>query len=142
MSKSYPDHSYWYTSPALWDKLKPLARENRREPTLAEKRLWQQLRNRQIAGVKFRRQYTIERFIVDFIAVKAKLVVEVDGPYHQYAPDEDLIRQEYLESLGLQVLRFSNDDVMTNLEGVVAWIAETIQTADGDDGSKDRSTDV
>jgi very-short-patch-repair endonuclease len=122
----YKDHSYWYTSKELWEKLRPLAQEMRHEPTPAEKRLWTHIRNRQIHGIKFRRQYPIERFIVDFFAVKARLIVEVDGPYHQYTGEEDLIRQEFLESLGLRVIRFSNEDVMTNLEGVVNWIDENI----------------
>jgi very-short-patch-repair endonuclease len=124
MRATQPDHSYWYTSPELWAKLKPLARENRHEPTPAEKRLWTLLRNRKVSGVKFRRQYPIERFIVDFFAVKARLVVEVDGPYHMYTGEEDLIRQAFLESLGLKVIRFTNQYVMTNPQGVVTWITE------------------
>ncbi|MCS6918857.1 MAG: rRNA maturation RNAse YbeY, partial [Fimbriimonadales bacterium] len=74
----------WYTESELWELLKPLARQKRREPTPAEKRLWKYLRNRQLLGFKFRRQHTIERFIVDFYCPEAKLVIEVDGEIHDY----------------------------------------------------------
>jgi len=75
--------SFWRTSPALWAKLRPLAQQMRLEPTLAEQRMWQYLRKRQL-GVKFRRQHVIDRFIVDFYAREARLIIEVDGPIHQY----------------------------------------------------------
>ncbi len=116
---------HWDTDPQLWARLKPLARQKRQQPTPAEDRLWQALRDSQI-GVKFRRQYTIERFIADFYCIKARLLVEVDGAYHQYTGEEDLIRQEFLESLGIKVVRVRNQDVMTNLKGVVAWIKENL----------------
>lgn len=129
-------HRYRMSGP-LWEKIKPLARQQRHEPTPAENRLWQCLRNRQIAGVKFRRQAAIERFIVDFYAARAWLIIEVDGPYHNFTGAQDHVRQEFLESMGLTVLRFSNEDVMTNLEGVTDWIAEHINSADhgGVDGA-------
>jgi len=93
---------------ALWKKLKPPARQMRREPTPAERRLWRQLRRKKRLGFKFRRQHAIERFTVDFYCPAAWLVMEVDGPVHQYTDDEDMIRQDYLESLGLKVIRFTN----------------------------------
>ncbi len=133
MNWPYQDHSYWFTAKELWEKLRPLAQEMRHEPTPAERRLWGQIRNRKVKGVKFRRQVPIERFIVDFLAMKARLVVEVDGAYHQYTGEEDLIRQEFLEAQRLKVVRFSNQDVMTNLEGVVAWIKENLGAEAGDD---------
>jgi very-short-patch-repair endonuclease len=123
----------WRAEGLLWEKLKPLARQHRHEPTPAEQRLWKHLRNRQVGGVKFRRQVAIERFIVDFYAARAWLIVEVDGAYHQYTGEEDMIRQEFLESLGLRVVRVSNQDVMTNLEGVVTWIRENL-SADSQSG--------
>ncbi len=114
-------------SPDLWAKLKPLARQMRHAPTDAENALWQLLRNRQVQGAKFRRQHAIERFIVDFICVEAKVVVEVDGAIHDYSPQEDAIRQEFLESLGLLVLRFSNEDVLHHRAQVVDQIDQTCQ---------------
>jgi very-short-patch-repair endonuclease len=89
----------WQPSPDLWQKLKPLARQMRKEPTPAEARLWQQIRKRQIYGVKFRRQFAIERFITDFCSPEARLIIEVDGPIHQYTQEEDQVRQSLLELL-------------------------------------------
>jgi len=108
--------------PAWWDRLKPLARQMRHEPTPAEELLWQRLRNRQIAGAKFRRQHAVERFIVDFYCSEARLVIEIDGPIHDYTPAEDALRQEFLESLGLRVIRFANDEVQTGIERVIRQI--------------------
>jgi very-short-patch-repair endonuclease len=97
-------------------------------PTPAENWLWQQLRRKQRLDFKFRRQHAIERFIVDFYCPAAWLVVEVDGPVHQYTYEEDMIRQAYLESLGLRVLRFTNEQVMKQLEGVIVVIEEALRT--------------
>ncbi len=79
----------WHTHPDLWEKLKPLARQMRTQPTPAEDILWQHLRNRQLLGYKFRRQHSIERFIVDFFCNQAGLVIEVDGPIQQYQKQEE-----------------------------------------------------
>ncbi|MBI1296139.1 DUF559 domain-containing protein [bacterium] len=117
---------HWKTSPHLWHRLKPLAREMRHDPTPAEDRLWQRLRRAQIHGVSFRRQHSIERFIVDFYCANARLVIELDGPIHQYTVEQDAIRQEFLESKGLQVLRFENMDVFNTLDAVVAVIADEV----------------
>ena len=97
------------------------------EPTPAEKLLWQKLRHKQILGFKFRRQQTIDRFIVDFYCNEARLVVEVDGKIHDYTQEEDAIRQEFLESLGLQVVRFRNEDVLERMDGVLQDIAAWLQ---------------
>ena len=110
--------------PELWAKLKPLAREMRHEPTPAEEKLWQQLRGRRFQSIKFRRQHAIERFIVDFYCADARMIVEVDGPIHEYTPEEDAIRQEFLEALGFQVIRFTNGDVMQSLDVVLERIGE------------------
>jgi very-short-patch-repair endonuclease len=128
--KNVPTSSvdYWPTSPGLWAKLKPLAREKRREPTEAEKRLWQRLRRKQL-GLRFRRQHAIGRFIVDFYCRSAQLVIEVDGPVHQYTAEQDAVRQEYLESLGLQVLRFTNEEVRGAEDEVVERIAAVLREA-------------
>jgi very-short-patch-repair endonuclease len=118
--------SRWRTPPHLWEKLKPLAREMRRHPTLAEDKLWQRLRKHKLLGFKFRRQHAIDRFIVDFYCSKARLVVEVKGPIHQYTQEQDAIRQEFLESPGFHVLRFTNDEVNSALESVVERIAAAL----------------
>ena len=114
------------SSPELWAKLKPLAREMRHEPTQAEDKLWQRIRGRQIHGAKFRRQHAIERFIVDFYCAEARLIIEVDGSIHDYTPHEDAIRQEFLEGLGFYLLRFTNADVLQSLDAVVEKIDLTL----------------
>lgn len=113
----------WRTTPTLWEKLRPLARQKRKEPTEAEERLWKSLRNRQLSGYKFRRQHGIERFIVDFYCAEAGLVLEVDGPIHEYQYEEDKIREIFIKSQGLQLLRFSNEDVLNNLDSVLKVIS-------------------
>jgi very-short-patch-repair endonuclease len=110
----------------LWGALKPVASDMRRQPTQAEDALWAQLRNRQIAGMKFRRQHAIDRFVVDFYCAEAYLVIEVDGSIHDDTRAQDMIRQEILESLGLRVLRFSNDDVLNHMHDVITSIIEKI----------------
>ena len=120
--------TYHQPHPALWEKLKPLAREKRHEPTPAEDHLWQRLRGRQVAGVKFRRQHAIDKFIVDFFSVEAHLAVEVDGPIHQYSQVEDDVRQEFLESMGIQVLRFTNDAVIRSTDEVIKAIISACET--------------
>ena len=112
--------------PELWERLKPVARQMRQNPTPAESRLWQRIRKRQICGVKFRRQVPFERFLVDFCCFSARLIVEVDGPIHRYTVAEDAIRQEFLEFLGFRVLRFTNQQVFTTLDRVVAEIRTAV----------------
>ncbi|AKG24371.1 hypothetical protein IJ00_00765 [Calothrix sp. 336/3] len=107
--------------------MKPLARQMRREPTAAENRLWQRLKNKQILGYKFRRQHAIDRFIVDFICNQAQLVIEVDGEIHDYTQQQDGIRQEFLESLGLRVIRFRNEEVLEHIDGVVEEIVRYLE---------------
>ncbi len=112
----------WRTPPGMWEKLKPLAREMRQQPTAAEDAVWQALRGGRLGGFKFRRQHPIERFIVDFYCREARLVVEADGPTHDIAGAEDTIRTAYLQANGLTILRFRNEDVLTHLEAVLATL--------------------
>ena len=111
----------------IYKNTKLLAREMRREPTAAENHLWQRLRKEQVLGFKFRRQYTIDRFIVDFYCTDAWLVIEVDGIIHEELAEADQLRTEILESLGLRVLRFTNGEVLQQTDGVVERIAEVLQ---------------
>lgn len=103
-----------------------IARKLRREQTPAEARLWSVLRNRGL-GVKFRRQYQVGPYYPDFACVEYKLIVELDGGHHAEEQNaaNDAERTRYLEAAGFSVLRFWNNEVMTNLEGV----AQTIQDA-------------
>ncbi len=95
---------------------------------MPEKILWAKIRNQQL-GVKFRRQHGIGRYIVDFYCPEYALVIELDGDSHYQddAQEYDTIRDEFMRSIDLQVLRFTNIDVMNNLESVVMKICEKIR---------------
>ncbi|MGB6041563.1 MAG: endonuclease domain-containing protein [Pirellulales bacterium] len=96
----------------------------RTRSTKPEQLMWAALRNRRLGGLKFRRQYSIGVYIVDFVCVEKKLVIEIDGAYHEDVEDEDARRQRYLESEGFQVLRFTNEDVLNDAQAVVVAIAK------------------
>jgi very-short-patch-repair endonuclease len=110
----------------LWGALKPAVRQLRHDQTRAEDALWEYLRNRQIANLKFRRQHAIDRFVVDFYCADASLVIEVDGSAHNDSRAQDALRQDFLESMGLRVLRFPNDDVLNHIDDVIASILDTV----------------
>ena len=99
----------------------------RKRSTDVERTLWQSVRSRQLGGVKFRRQAPIGGYVVDFVCLEAMLIVELDGGQHE--PSVDGIRQQWLESAGYRVLRFWNNDVIENLPGVLAVIADTLTPA-------------
>ncbi|MEK6546570.1 MAG: endonuclease domain-containing protein [Nitrospinota bacterium] len=98
-----------------------LKRKLRGEMTFAEKRLWLRLKGKQINGLKFRRQHGIGDYIVDFYCPEKRLVIEVDGDVHAYVKqiERDREREGYLKALGLQIVRYTNWDILTNLEEVV-----------------------
>ena len=102
-------------------KLKTLARKLRNQSTQSEIKLWHQLRNKQFHGYRFHRQKPLLNFIADFYCYELKLVIELDGYTHDF--EESIIKDEFktekLESYGLTVLRYSDDEVMNNLEGVM-----------------------
>jgi very-short-patch-repair endonuclease len=101
-------------------RINPHARKLRREATDAERRLWRHLRNRQLGGFKFRQQETIGRCIADFACVECKVTVEADGGQH--SAEFDRQRTAYLNSLGWEVLRFWNNDILQNTDGVLTFI--------------------
>ena len=100
------------------------ARELRRNQTRAEARLWAALRNRQLAGLKFRRQVSLGPYVVDFFCLGARLIVELDGGQHGEADgrSRDARRTRWLEARGYRVIRFWNNEVSESLEGVLAVI--------------------
>ena len=102
------------------------ARSSRTGQTDAERRLWFALRDRRLAGYKFRRQHPINGYVVDFASTKHRLVVEADGGQHSDSPT-DARRTAILESQGWRVLRFWNNDILRNTEGVVATILRELQ---------------
>ena len=108
--------------------LKPkLQRRLRNSPTDAEHRLWQRLRGRQIEDCKFRRQHPYADFILDFVCLERQTVVELDGSQHAGANDSDAARTLVLESDGFTVLRFWNNEVFENIEGVLEAIRQCLE---------------
>lgn len=109
---------------------KPVRQNLKREMTEPEKRLWYFLRNRRLHGIKFRRQYSIGRYVVDFYCPSARLAIEIDGDSHYVddAPQYDKSRQEFIEDNGIKVIRFTNQEVIENIEGVVQKITEVVPT--------------
>ena len=100
----------------------------RKALTPEEKKLWARLRNKQLGGVSFRRQHAIGNFIPDFVSIKHKLIIELDGGQHTELMEYDSVRTEYFESLGYQVVRFWNRDVMKNIDGVIHEIERHLLT--------------
>jgi very-short-patch-repair endonuclease len=103
-------------------KMMHRAGELRKEPTPAETMLWAYLRGDQLNGVSFRRQHAIGNFVVDFVSIKRKLVIELDGSQHLDQKDHDVERTKYLESQGYKVLRFWNSQVEKDISAVILAI--------------------
>ena len=114
-------------SPDRYGLLRDFARQNRREMTESETVLWNALRN-EFRGIKFRRQHPIGDYIADFLCLKAKLVIEVDGGYHDKPQQqlEDQWRTEFLQQKGYRVIRFTNEEVNTDVKGVISRIKEEL----------------
>lgn len=110
------------------DEKLAFARRLRRDSTDAEKRLWYQLRGRRFAGYKFRRPRPIGRYVVDFVCIERRLIVEVDGGQHDWGNTRDDIRIAALKAIGYQVIRFWNNDVQSNMEGVLRRIEEALSS--------------
>ncbi|MFP3975480.1 MAG: endonuclease domain-containing protein [Dehalococcoidia bacterium] len=104
-------------------------RSFRKNATDAEQRLWSILRNRQMSGLKFFRQYSVGPYILDFYCPERRLAIEVDGGQHAdlYGQQHDAHRDSYLRELNIRVLRFWNNDVLQNTEGVWKMINEEIE---------------
>ena len=107
----------------MYGLLKNFARENRKNATLAEQILWEQLRNNAI-GVKFLRQHIIGDYIVDFVSREKGIVVEVDGGYHSEPRQKanDILREQYLEQMSFHIIRFTNEEVINETEYVITQI--------------------
>ena len=112
----------WMTAdPIEYELLKANARSNRKSMTEAERSFWSMVKGNAL-GERCLRQHVIGDYIVDFIFRKSKLVVEIDGEYHESREQQlsDTIRSEYLESMGCQVIRFTNEQVLFNPEYVIS----------------------
>lgn len=115
--------SYKTASPDRYELLKAFARENRKNATLAENVLWEYLRNGELEE-KFLRQHIIGDYIADFVSRHDGLVIEVDGGYHSEPRQQegDKLREEILEQMGYHVIRFTNEEVLCDIENVLNQI--------------------
>ncbi|MFH1995177.1 MAG: DUF559 domain-containing protein [Nitrospinota bacterium] len=106
------------------NRIRSLSRGLRNNPTDTEQFLWKHLRRRQIEGFKFRRQQPIDKYIVDFVCLENRIVIEVDGGQHAERVDIDIERDSYLRQNGFLVLRFWGNEVLTNIDGVLEVIRD------------------
>ncbi|MEJ2033833.1 MAG: DUF559 domain-containing protein [Deltaproteobacteria bacterium] len=102
------------------------ARELRRNQTEAEKAFWFRMRNRRLDGYKFRRQVPIGPYIADFVCMAARFVVEIDGGQHSERVDYDHRRECFLQKKGYEILRFWNNEVLENMDGVLTTLTLTL----------------
>ena len=100
------------------------AKELRQNPTNAEKLFWWHVSNRQFQGAKFKRQVPMGNYIVDFVCHDMKVIVELDGGQHALQEQQDRMRTNELQNQGYQVIRYWNNDVLSNIEGVMKNLAE------------------
>jgi len=114
---------YRNASPDRYSLLKDFARENRRNMTIAESVLWEELRSLDV-GTRFNRQYIIGDYIVDFVSQREGLIIEVDGGYHaeRQQQDNDAIREQALERMGFHIMRFTNEEVLYDTQNVISKI--------------------
>ena len=113
----------WRTSVEIRDR----ARELRRDMTPVEGRLWQHLRDKQLAGLRFRRQHPVDRFILDFYCPQHKLAVEVDGDIHASQVECDQVRTQWLEARGYRMVRFTNRQIEKELPEVLEEILRVVE---------------
>jgi len=119
-------------NPALYAELSEKAKQMRANPTVAEKILWDKLKNIQL-GVKFRQQHIINKFIVDFCSISKSLIIEVDGEIHKKQREVDEQRTKILEHEGYRVIRFKNEQIKNNIEDVLQKIKEEIKKSPSGD---------
>ena len=112
---------------AVTRKTSPHARNLRRNSTNAETAFWSRVRNRQLSGRKFRRQASIGPYIVDFLCAEANLIVELDGGQH--GPEVDAARTAYLKAKNFHLIRFWNNDVLLNMEGMLLVVLDELSRA-------------
>jgi very-short-patch-repair endonuclease len=106
------------------------ARKMRADATKAENLLWQALRNRQLEGLKFKRQVPLDGYILDFVCFEARLIIEVDGGQHSES-ERDVVRDRHFGGKGFRTIRFWNDDVDRSLDGVCLTILREVKGRSG-----------
>ena len=119
---------FHWSSPDRYEILKGFARENRKNQTLAETVLWEALRSLDV-GTRFNRQFIIGDYIVDFISQREGLIIEVDGGYHaeRQQHEDDELRELELERMGFHVMRFTNEEVLYDIDNVLQKIESYFQ---------------
>ncbi len=118
--------AYMTTDPQTFNLFRDRSKEMRKAPTESEDILWQNLRDSEI-GYRIRRQQVIDNYIVDFVCLPKKTIIEVDGPIHDFQKEADAQRSEYLELLGYEILRFKNEEILANPGKVARQIAEFLE---------------
>ena len=119
---------YEWADPQYYSLLKDFAKNHRANPTQAESILWDCLKSKKLENYKFRRQHIIGKYITDFVCLKKRLVIEIDGLIHQLPEimEKDEFRQSWLESIGFTVLRFTNDEVLADIDAVLNQVQKTL----------------
>ncbi len=122
------EFGYEWADPQYYTLLKDFAKNHRANPTQAESILWDCLKSKKLENYKFRRQHIIGKYITDFVCLKKRLVIEIDGLIHQLPEikEKDEFRQSWLESIGFTVLRFTNDEVLADIDAVLNQVQKTL----------------
>ena len=107
--------------------IKSKAKELRKYPTASETKLWKYLRKEQLDGMQFRRQHPYGIYILDFFCFKANLAIEVDGAIHLQQKEYDQERSRFIESTGVKVIRFRNEEIENSIEQVIERIREAVK---------------
>jgi PncC family amidohydrolase len=126
------DPLYPTADPMTYSLLKTFVAEHRNNPTEAEKVLWEIVKGRKMGGFKFRRQHIINNYIADFVSLREKLIIEVDGLYHQLPEiiKTDAERTEDLNKMGFEVIRFTNEQVLYDTDNVINKIVDRLRERD------------
>ncbi|MDI1235226.1 MAG: leucine--tRNA ligase [bacterium] len=131
IEKQGDDEDLWFVTAdkKIYARLKEFALENRKNQTFSEDIIWQNIRDRQVENVKFRRQHIIDRFIADFVSFELKLIIEIDGLIHSLEENKisDEIRTGILNDHGFAIIRFTNEEVNADLEGVLSRLRDIIK---------------
>ncbi|MBK9332382.1 MAG: endonuclease domain-containing protein [Ignavibacteria bacterium] len=113
-------------------EFKQTRKDLRNNPTKAEALLWTVLKGKKLDGNKFRRQYGVGIYVIDFYCTKKKLAVEIDGEVHdsKESREHDIVRDKFIRQFGIRILRFSNEDVERNIKGVLERILKELNLSD------------
>jgi very-short-patch-repair endonuclease len=103
-----------------------LARKMRSDPGYVERLFWREMRDRKLAGFKFKRQHPIGSYIADFVCIERKLVVELDGGIHRLKGESDAVRDAVIQTLGYRVIRLANEDVLRDLPAVLMTVRHAL----------------